>query len=212
MTTNRFHAIRLAALLTALALVATACGGSDEGSTSSSSAATDGAATTTSEPLAITLSYDWPTVDFEAVPIVVAQQKGWFAEQGVDVELIFPPDAASSAKVLATGDSDLALLTTTDIAFSVKSELPITSIGNYTMSNNWGLFTKPGTPVSIDGLKGKRISTYGDSWTKAKPSKPSAICGTKPSSQPPGCGTSSAPAGHTRHESRGSREFRGQSG
>ena len=81
MTTNRFHAILLAALLAALALVVTACGGSDEGSTSSSSAATDGAATTTSEPLAITLSYDWPTVDFEAVPIVVAQQKGWFAEQ-----------------------------------------------------------------------------------------------------------------------------------
>ena len=114
MTTNRFHAILLAALLAALALVVTACGGSDEGSTSSSSAATDGAATTTSEPLAITLSYDWPTVDFEAVPIVVAQQKGWFAEQGVDVELIYPPDAASSAKVLATGDSDLALLTLHD--------------------------------------------------------------------------------------------------
>lgn len=167
MSTNRLHAVLLAALIAAIALVATACGGSDEGSTSSSSAATDGAATTTGEPLAITLSYDWPTVDFEAVPIVVAQQKGWFAEQGVDVELIFPPDAASSAKVLATGDSDLALLTTTDVAFSVKSELPITSIGNYTMSNNWGLFAKPGTPISIDDLQGKRISTYGDSWTKA---------------------------------------------
>lgn len=149
-------------IVIAVALALAACGGS-----SSSTSSSTPAASASAEPTDITLSYDWPTVDFEVVPIVVAQQKGWFKEQGVNVELIFPPDPASSAKVLATGKSDLALLTTTDVVFSAKSKLPIMSIGNYTMSNNWGLFTKPGTPISIDTLAGKRISTYGDSWTKA---------------------------------------------
>jgi NitT/TauT family transport system substrate-binding protein len=156
--------LRLTALIVAVALAAAACGGSGGGSSSSTEAPSSSAA---AEPTAITLSYDWPSVDFEAVPIVVAQQKGWFAEQNVTVELIFPPDPASSAKVLATGTSDMAFLTTTDIVFSADKGLPITSIGNYTMANNWGLFSKPGTPISIDTLKGKRISTYGDSWTKA---------------------------------------------
>jgi ABC-type nitrate/sulfonate/bicarbonate transport system substrate-binding protein len=167
MPSSRLTTIVLAALITVLAVVATACGGSDSGSSSSSSAAADSGATTTSAPVDITVSYDWPTVDFEAIPMVVAKDKGYFEKHGVNVELIFPPDPASSAKVLATGKSNLALLTTTDMAFSVKSQLPITSIGNYTMSNNWGLFTKPGTPITLDTIKGKTISTYGDSWTKA---------------------------------------------
>lgn len=158
------------AVIAIVALLAAACGGSGGGSSStagSSSAAADTGSTTPSAPVSITLSYDWPSVDFEAIPIVVAQQQGLFAKHGVDVKLIFPPDPASSAKVLATGKSNLALLTTTDLAFSAKSQLPIISIGNYTMRNNWGLFTKPGVPIALDTLKGKTISTYGDSWTKA---------------------------------------------
>ena len=156
MTPTRIAAVLLAL---AVAVAAAACGGSG-GSSSQSSGS--GAA-----PVAITLSYDWPSVDFPAVPIAVAKDKGWFAEQGVDVTLIFPPDPASSAKVLATGKSNLALLTTTDVVFSAKSKLPVISIGNYTASNNWGLFAKPGPQLTLADLKGKSISTFGDSWTNA---------------------------------------------
>lgn len=159
---------RILALLLAVAIgaLAAACGGSDESTTTTA----DGGATSAApsgEPTALTMSYSWPTVDFMAVPIVVAQEMGYFAEAGLEVELIFPPDPASSAKVLATGDSDIGLITTTDVAFAVKEGLGITAIGNYTTSNNWGLFTKPGTPIALDTLKGKKISGYGDSWTKA---------------------------------------------
>ena len=160
---------RLLALALALSIgiVAAACGGSDSGSNTAASSA---AATSTSmpaEPVNITLSYDWPTVDFMAVPIVVADEKGYFAANGVNVEMIFPPDPASATKILATGDSNLGLITTSDMAFAVKSSLPVISIGNYTTGNNWGLFTKPGVTIGLDTLKGKKISTYGDSWTNA---------------------------------------------
>lgn len=157
---------RILALLLALAIgaLAAACGGSEESTTGADGGTT---AAPSGEPTKLTLSYSWPTVDFMAVPIVAAQELGYFAEAGVEVELIFPPDPASSAKVLATGDSDIGLITTTDMAFAVKQGLGITAIGNYTTSNNWGLFTKPGTPIALDTLKGKKISGYGDSWTKA---------------------------------------------
>ena len=160
---------RILALMLALVVgaIAAACGGSDS---DEAATGTDGGATSSApsgEPTKLTVSYSWPTVDFMAVPLVVADEMGYFAEAGVEVELVFPPDPASSAKVLATGDSDIGLITTTDMAFSVKEGLGITAIGNYTTSNNWGLFTKPGTPIALDTLKGKKISGYGDSWTKA---------------------------------------------
>ncbi len=53
------------------------------------------------------------------------------------------------------------------MTFAVKGELPVISIANYTTSNNWGLFTKPGVPVTLESIKGKKISGYGDSWTNA---------------------------------------------
>jgi len=158
---------RLLVLALALlaSIIAVGCGGSDPSPSTASGTTT--AAAAPAEPVTITFSYDWPTVDFEVIPIVVADEQGYFAEQGINVEVIFPPDPASATKVLATGTSNLGLITTTDMAFAVKNTLPVTSIGNYTTGNNWGLFTKPDVPISLDTLKGKKISTYGDSWTHA---------------------------------------------
>jgi len=153
------------ALALTVGIVAAACGGSDSSSTTAASTA--GGSTAAAAPVDITFSYDWPTVDFEVIPLVVAEQKGYFAANGVNVKVVFPPDPASATKILATGDSNLGLITTTDMTFAVKSSLPVTSIGNYTTGNNWGLFTKPGVPIGLDTLKGKKISTYGDSWTNA---------------------------------------------
>jgi ABC-type nitrate/sulfonate/bicarbonate transport system substrate-binding protein len=50
---------------------------------------------------------------------------------------------------------------------AVQAEVPVMSIANYSASNNWGLFTKPGVPISLDTLKGKTISGFGDTWTEA---------------------------------------------
>ncbi len=82
------------AILVALivsALVA-ACGGSDTTTANDAGAGTSAAA----EPVQITFSYDWPTVDFEIVPLVVAQEKGYLKDAGIDVKVIFPPDPASA--------------------------------------------------------------------------------------------------------------------
>ena len=155
--TSRYRTLLAALALTALAGIIAACGGGSDETT------TDAAA----GPTKITFSYFWPEVDFMMVPIVAAQEEGYFEEAGLEVEVLFPPDPASAAKLLGTDEAQLGIVTTTDIASSVEAEVPIKAIGNYTMSNNWGLFTKPGTPISIDSLAGKRIAGYGDTWTNA---------------------------------------------
>ncbi|MBI9086018.1 MAG: ABC transporter substrate-binding protein [Desulfobacterales bacterium] len=56
----------------------------------------------------LTLMLDWfPNVDH--LPIYVAQEAGYFADQGIDVEIISPSDTADGLKLAAAGTVDLAV-------------------------------------------------------------------------------------------------------
>lgn len=131
------------------------------GSGSSTQSTTSGGLT----PLRVI--YDWPGIDFEAVPIVVAQKQGFYKKQGLDVQLILPPDNATTVKMLAVNKGDIGFDTTSDVAFARAAGIPVTSIANYSQTNNWGLVTPPGKPVNLNNLAGKSIGVFTDSWTKA---------------------------------------------
>lgn len=111
--------------------------------------------------------YDWPSADFELIPTLVGQQKGYYEAEGIKIDVIFPPDSQTTARLLALGQAEIGYEATTDVVFGASQGIPITSIGLYTKSNNWGLFGRPGEPLSLDNLKGKSIAIYTDSWTKA---------------------------------------------
>ncbi|MGH3359458.1 MAG: ABC transporter substrate-binding protein [Nocardioidaceae bacterium] len=112
--------------------------------------------------------FTWPTPDYELVPLVVGQSQGFYEEAGLDVDVTFPPDTATAVKVLATGDGDIALPTTTDIVAAGETGLPVTSVANYSQSNNWGFFSKPGVPLDdIEDLKGKSVAVFADTFSKA---------------------------------------------
>ena len=56
----------------------------------------------------LTLMLDWfPNVDH--LPIYVAQEKGFFEEQGLDVKILSPSDTADALKLAAAGKVDLAV-------------------------------------------------------------------------------------------------------
>ena len=56
----------------------------------------------------LTLMLDWfPNVDH--LPIYVAQEKGYFADAGIDVEILSPSDTADALKLAAAGSVDLAV-------------------------------------------------------------------------------------------------------
>src|SRR6185312_5026409 len=111
--------------------------------------------------------YDWPSADFELIPTLVGQQKGFYEAEGIKVDVIFPPDSQTTARLLAVGQAEIGFEATTDVVFGAAQGIPITSIGLYTKSNNWGLFGRPDEPLSLADLKGKSIAIYTDSWTKA---------------------------------------------
>jgi NitT/TauT family transport system substrate-binding protein len=119
----------------------------------------------------VNFAYDFPGPDFELTPVVVAQDQGYFKAAGLKVNVLFPPDTSTTVKMLATGSADVGFLTTTDMGVAVDVGVPVESVANYSMRNNWAMFAKPGTKLVASKLKseleGKRIFSYGDTWTEA---------------------------------------------
>lgn len=115
----------------------------------------------------VTLVYDWVTPDFELIPTAVAQAEGFYKDAGLDVSTVFPPNNSTTVRMLAAGQGDIGFDPVTDEIFAVAQGIPITSIAVYSQSNNCGLFGRPGEPVDLSTLKGKKIGVYTDSWTRA---------------------------------------------
>jgi ABC-type nitrate/sulfonate/bicarbonate transport system substrate-binding protein len=142
----------------AFALVAAACGGDggegDDGGD-------DGGTT------AITIVTEWSWPDPLWIPFLVADDQGYYADAGLDVTVQAPPDNSSTAKMLAAGEAQVGLSTTSDVVFAVGEGVPVVSVSNMTQSNNWGLFRLGGEPVDVAALGGTTIGIYNDSWTAA---------------------------------------------
>jgi ABC-type nitrate/sulfonate/bicarbonate transport system substrate-binding protein len=157
-TGRRGRAARLGMASAAVILAAVAgCSSSPGGSS----------ANTSSGLTTIRLVYDWPGVDFEAVPIAVGQKQGFYKQQGLNLDLVIPPNNQTTVKMLAVNKGDIGFDSTVDVAFARAAQIPIVSIANYTQYNNWGLVGKPGTTIDLSSLRGESIGVFTDSWTKA---------------------------------------------
>jgi ABC-type nitrate/sulfonate/bicarbonate transport system substrate-binding protein len=119
------------------------------------------------EPMSVRFVYDWPVADFGMVPMVVAQQRGLYQKHGLKVDLLFPPDAQTTARMLATGRADIGFEAATDLVFAANQGVPIVAIANFTRSNSWCLIGRPGEPIVLTQLKGKSVGIFTDSWTRA---------------------------------------------
>ncbi|MBU6234107.1 MAG: ABC transporter substrate-binding protein [Acidobacteria bacterium] len=120
------------------------------------------------EPLTkVRFAYDFPWPDMALIPVIVAQKEGYFKEQGLKVSIVFPPSTSTTVQMLTTKSADVGLLTTSDVPVAVSAGAPIVSIANYSMRNNWGLFAKNGSGLSLASLKGKKVFSWGDTWTNA---------------------------------------------
>jgi len=111
--------------------------------------------------------YDWPVPDFGMVPIVVGQKMGFYQQHGLSVEALFPPNAQTTARMLASGRADIGFEGATDLVFAANQGIPIIAIGNFSRSNSWCLIGRPGEPIDMAQLKGKSIGIFTDSWTRA---------------------------------------------
>ncbi|EPY1568678.1 ABC transporter substrate-binding protein [Raoultella planticola] len=111
---------------------------------------------------------EWPVADGFWIPWVLGKEKGFYAEEGIDLNIIAPPTVADTMKFLGTGRAEVAFTTVMDIIFAKEQGAPVESIARYGLGNNWGIISSQGKALTVADLKGKTIGIYNDAWTKAQ--------------------------------------------
>ncbi|AKD40595.1 ABC transporter substrate-binding protein [Pasteurella multocida] len=119
----------------------------------------------------LTLLLDW-FVNPDHAAIIVAQQKGYFAQQGLDVEIVEPADPSLPPKLVAAGKADLAVDYQPQLQIQVAEDLPLTRVGTLVATPLNSLIVLEKSAIkSLADLKGKKIgysvSGFEDSLLKA---------------------------------------------
>ena len=107
------------------------------------------------EPLTVML--DW-FVNPDHAPLIVAQQKGYFDEAGLEVEFIAPADPNDPPKLVAAGKADIAVSYQPQLHLHVAQGLPLIRIGTLIATPLNSLVVLADGPIgSIGDLKGAKI-------------------------------------------------------
>lgn len=105
----------------------------------------------------VSLLLDW-YVNPDHAAIIVAQQKGFFEKNGLEVEIIEPADPSLPPKLVAAGQADLAIDYQPQLHQQVDQGLPLVRIGTLvsTPLNSVVALEKSGIK-SLADLKGKKV-------------------------------------------------------
>jgi putative hydroxymethylpyrimidine transport system substrate-binding protein len=139
--------ITLAAALLALALGLAACGEKSEDVSGKA------------QPLSLTLDF-YPNPDHAG--IYLAQKLGYFKQAGLDVEIHTPADPAAPIKLLAAGQTDLAISYEPEVLLAREQGLDVRAVGalvNRPLTSM--IWLKKSGIKGIGGLRDKTIATAG---------------------------------------------------
>ena len=148
---------KLTALLLALAMVLglSACSGA-------------AAQAENTENETITFVLDW-TPNTNHTGLYVAIEKGYFAEAGLNVEVVQPPEGGSTVRV-ASGKAQFAVTAQDSIAPGLVGEdaLPITTVATILQHNTSGIVSRAGEGMDTPkGLEGHKYATWDSPVEKA---------------------------------------------
>ncbi len=105
----------------------------------------------------LTVYLDW-FVNPDHAPLVIAQTQGYFADRGLEVELIPPSDPSAPPRLVAAGKGDLAISYQPQLHVQVSEGLPLTRIGTIAETPlNALVALKDGPIKKISDLKGKKV-------------------------------------------------------
>lgn len=135
------------AVLSATALLGTACGGGDDGGG-------DGGLT----KLTVVLAHTNIAAAEEVSSFAVPKQLGYFEAEGLDVELITAEGSTAALTALASGSAQVAFASSVNIMQAVEKGLPVKAYSGYTTTWPWNIGVKPDSPIrSVADLKGKAL-------------------------------------------------------
>ena len=105
----------------------------------------------------LTLILDW-FINPDHGPIIVAQENGYFAEQGLEIEIIPPANPADPPKLVAAGKADLAISYQPQLHLQVHEGLPLIRVGTLIATPlNCLLVLEDGPVRSVADLKGRKV-------------------------------------------------------
>ncbi|MBO9412165.1 MULTISPECIES: ABC transporter substrate-binding protein [unclassified Ruegeria] len=105
----------------------------------------------------MTVLLDW-FINPDHGPIIVAQENGYFAEQGLDVEIVPPADPSAPPRLVAAGQAELAVSYQPQLHLQIHEGLPLKRVGTLVATPlNCLLVLEDGPIKSLADLKGKKI-------------------------------------------------------
>ncbi|MDG2405187.1 MAG: ABC transporter substrate-binding protein [Paracoccaceae bacterium] len=105
----------------------------------------------------MTLLLDW-FVNPDHGPIIVANEKGFFADQNLEVEIVAPADPSTPPKLVAAGQAELAVSYQPQLHLQVAAGLPLIRVGTLVATPlNCLLVLKDGPIEQISDLKGGKV-------------------------------------------------------
>ncbi|MCT8971755.1 ABC transporter substrate-binding protein [Microbaculum marinisediminis] len=105
----------------------------------------------------LTVLLDW-FVNPDHAPLIVAAEKGYFADQGLDVELVPPADPSAPPRLVASGQADIAVSYQPNLHMQVKEGLPLSRIGTLVETPLNSLVVLEDGPIAgIADLKDKTV-------------------------------------------------------
>lgn len=142
---------KLLALLVIPILLLSGCGANSPATTSSTS--------TTTKPLTtVTLMLDW-TPNTNHTGLFVAQEKGYFAKEGLDVKFVQPSSSGNVEQLVAAGKSDFGVSQQEQVTTARANDVPIISLAAILQHNTSG-FASP-TSKNILNAQNFEGKTYG---------------------------------------------------
>ncbi len=105
----------------------------------------------------MTILLDW-FINPDHGPIIVAQENGYFAEQGLEVEIVPPADPSAPPRLVAAGQADLAVSYQPQLHLQIHEGLPLKRVGTLVATPlNCLLVLEDGPVKTPADLKGKKI-------------------------------------------------------
>jgi putative hydroxymethylpyrimidine transport system substrate-binding protein len=105
----------------------------------------------------LTLILDW-FMNPDHAPLVVAQQRGYFADAGLDVTMREPADPNNPPKLVAAGKADIAISYQPQLHLQVDQDLPLQWIGTLIATPlNTVLALEDGPIDTLKDLEGRKV-------------------------------------------------------
>lgn len=105
----------------------------------------------------VTLLLDW-FVNPDHGPIIIAEEKGYFAEEDLEVEIVPPADPSLPPRLVAAGQAELAVSYQPQLHLQIHEGLPLVRVGTLVATPlNCLLVLEDGPIATPADLKGKKI-------------------------------------------------------